>query len=208
MVTQLRFQLASRRVSLGFIFAVKFSLKPLFSTFLNLSALTLVFITILPINFNESSMTQDNSIVIREYLTTDKEVVMNLIKLNTPNFFAKEEVNDLSNYLDKEIELYYVLLVDGKVVGCGGINFAEKRTIGKISWDIMHPDYQGKSLGKKLLRYRIEVLKAIPSIKKITVRTSQLAYKFYEKQGFTLNEIKRNYWADGFDMYSMQYNEL
>ena len=56
-------------------------------------------------------MTQDNSIVIREYLTTDKEVVMNLIKLNTPNFFAKEEVNDLSNYLDKEIELYYVLLV-------------------------------------------------------------------------------------------------
>ena len=72
-------------------------------------------------------MTQDNSIVIREYLTTDKEVVMNLIKLNTPNFFAKEEVNDLSNYLDKEIELYYVLLVDGKVVGCGGINFAESR---------------------------------------------------------------------------------
>ena len=70
-------------------------------------------------------MTQDNSIVIREYLTTDKEVVMNLIKLNTPNFFAKEEVNDLSNYLDKGIELYYVLLVDGKVVGCGGINFAE-----------------------------------------------------------------------------------
>ena len=61
-------------------------------------------------------MTQDNSIVIREYLTTDKEVVINLIKLNTPNFFAKEEVNDLSNYLDKGIELYYVLLVDGKVV--------------------------------------------------------------------------------------------
>ena len=153
-------------------------------------------------------MIQDNSIVVREYLTTDKEVVMNLIKLNTPNFFAKEEVNDLSNYLDKEIELYYVLLVDGKVVGCGGINFAEKRTIGKISWDIIHPDYQGKSLGRKLLMYRIEVLKAIPGIKKITVRTSQLAYKFYEKQGFTLNEIKRNYWADGFDMYSMQYNEL
>lgn len=79
-------------------------------------------------------MIQDNSIVVREYLTTDKEAVMNLIKLNTPDFFAEEETNDLSNYLDKEIELYYVLLVDGKVVGCGGINFAEKRTIGKISW--------------------------------------------------------------------------
>ena len=54
---------------------------------------------------------------------------------------------------DKEIELYYVLLVDGKVVGYGGINFTEKRTIEKISWYIIHPYYQGKSLGKKLLMY-------------------------------------------------------
>ena len=54
-------------------------------------------------------MTQDNSIVIREYLTTDKEVVINLIKLNTPNFFAKEEVNDLSNYLDTLIPQHYSL---------------------------------------------------------------------------------------------------
>ena len=50
-------------------------------------------------------MIQDNSIVVREYLTTDKEAVMNLIKLNTPDFFAEEETNDLTNYLDKEIEL-------------------------------------------------------------------------------------------------------
>ena len=37
-------------------------------------------------------MTQDNSIVIREYLTTDKEVVMNLIKLNTPNSLQKRRL--------------------------------------------------------------------------------------------------------------------
>ena len=85
--------------------------------------------------------------------------------------------------------------------------FCRKKNHWKISWDIIHPDYQGKSLGRKLLMYRIEVL-SYSGIKKIIVRTSQLAYKFYEKQGFTLNEIKRNYWADGFDMYSMQYNEL
>lgn len=150
-------------------------------------------------------MKQDNSIIIREYRATDKEAVINLIKLNTPSSFAEEETEDLSDYLDKEIELYYVLLVDRKVIGSGGINFAGNKTIGKISWDIIHPDYQGKSLGTKLLKYRIDILKAIPGIKKITVRTSQVAYKFYEKQGFTLNEIKRNYWADGFDMYSMQY---
>ena len=50
------------------------------------------------------------------------------------------------------------LIPIGHVVGCGGINFAENKTIGKISWDIIHPDFQGKSLGTKLLKYRIEVL--------------------------------------------------
>ena len=64
---------------------------------------------------------------------------------------------------------------------CGGINFTKDKASGKISWDIIHPDFQGKSLGTKLLKYRIEVLKTIPGIQKITVRTLQVAYKFYEK---------------------------
>lgn len=144
-------------------------------------------------------------ITIREYKPTDKEAVMNLIRLNTPKYFAVEEEADLNEYLDCKRELYYVLLWEGEIVGCGGINFAGNKTIGKISWDILHPAYQGKSLGTKLLKYRIEKLKSISSIQKITVRTSQLAYKFYEKQGFELNEIKQGYWAEGFDMYRMEY---
>lgn len=131
---------------------------------------------------------------------------MNLIGLNTPRFFAKEEADDLSRYLDKEIELYYVLSADNKIVGCGGINFAENKTVGKISWDIIHPDFQGRSLGTLLLKHRLEVLQSIESIRKITVRTSQVAYKFYEKQGFILHEIKKDYWAEGFDMYYMEYS--
>lgn len=131
---------------------------------------------------------------------------MNLIGLNTPRFFAKEEADDLSRYLDEEIELYYVLSVDKKIVGCGGINFAANKTVGKISWDIIHPDFQGRSLGTLLLKHRLEVLQSIESIRKITVRTSQVAYKFYEKQGFILHEIKKDYWAEGFDMYYMEYN--
>lgn len=150
----------------------------------------------------------NNSITIREYKSIDKSSVMNLIRLNTPEYFAPEEENDFSNYLDNEKELYYVLLFNEKIVGCGGINFAENKTIGKISWDILHPEYQGKSLGSQLLKYRIEKIKAIDSIQKITVRTSQLAYKFYEKQGFELNEVKEDYWAKGFDLYRMEYNGL
>ena len=158
--------------------------------------------------FFKNFMQQNESYLIRKYLSADKVAVLNLIKLNTPAFFAEEEMEDLSTYLDKEVELYYVLLVDGEIVGCGGINFAENKTIGRISWDMIHPAFQGKSLGKKLLKHRLEVLRSIPTVQKITVRTSQVAYKFYEKQGFVLNEIKKNYWAEGFDMYNMAYEGL
>ena len=150
----------------------------------------------------------NHSITIREYEPTDKDAVINLIRLNIPKYFAPTEETDLNYYLDHERELYYVLLFNEKIVGCGGINFAENKTIGKISWDILHPQYQGKSLGSQLLKYRIEKIKVIDSIQKITVRTSQLAYKFYEKQGFELNEVKEDYWAKGFDLYRMEYKGL
>ena len=147
----------------------------------------------------------DNLIMIREYKSIDKNAVLQLIRLNIPKYFASNEEDDFSRYLDSEIELYYVLFFDKKLVGCGGINFSDNRMTGKISWDILHPEYQGKSLGTYLLEYRIKKLKSIDRVQRITVRTSQLAYKFYEKRGFELLEVKKDYWARGFDMYRMEY---
>ncbi|HLW39523.1 MAG TPA: GNAT family N-acetyltransferase [Brumimicrobium sp.] len=148
------------------------------------------------------------TITIREYKPKDKSEVVNLLRLNTPKYFAIEEEEELKRYLEEERELYYVLLYDDKIVGCGGINFTDNKAIGKISWDIFNPNYQGKSLGTKLLKHRIEKLRSIDSVLKITVRTSQVAYKFYEKQGFELLEIRKDFWANGFDMYNMEYKQL
>ena len=97
-----------------------------------------------------------NITTIREYQPTDKNAVIDLIRQNTPAYFAPKEEADFSNYLDSERELYFVLLLNKKVVGCGGINFTKDKASGKISWDIIHPQYQGKSLGAQLLKYRIE----------------------------------------------------
>ncbi|MFR3329861.1 MAG: GNAT family N-acetyltransferase [Odoribacter splanchnicus] len=149
----------------------------------------------------------NNGITIRAYRPEDKGALVHLIRLNTPGYFAPEEEADFCRYLDYERELYYVLLWGAELVGCGGINFAEDETVGKISWDMIHPEYQGRSLGGQLLKYRIERIKSIPRIRKITVRTSQLAYRFYEKQGFVLNEVRKDYWAEGYDLYSMVYDD-
>jgi len=41
----------------------------------------------------------------------------------------------------------------------------------------------------------------------MTVRTSQFVYGFYEKHGFELKKVVKNYWAQGFDLYDMEYKE-
>ena len=149
----------------------------------------------------------ESKILIREYKEQDKAQVLSVLRLNTPKYFSTEEEKDLDNYLEHEREEYFVLEVKREIVGSGGINFADNKTIGKLSWDFLHPDFQGQGLGTLLLQHRINILKNNKDIKRIMVRTSQLAYKFYEKSGFTLKEQAKDYWAKGFDLYSMEYTK-
>jgi N-acetylglutamate synthase-like GNAT family acetyltransferase len=146
--------------------------------------------------------------IIKEYTKENKQKVIDLFRLNTPDYFSPEEEKDLVYYLDNEIEKYYVLHLDGEIAGCGGINFKENKTVGCISWDFLHPQVHGKGLGTLLLEHRINILKEDKNIKTIIVRTSQLAYKFYEKAGFELIEKTKDYWAKGFDLYKMEYINL
>jgi N-acetylglutamate synthase and related acetyltransferases len=145
-------------------------------------------------------------VTIREFTYPDKEAIISIFRLNTPQYFSPIEETDLIHYLENEIEEYYVLEVGGKVIGGGGINIAEDKITGKISWDLLHPLYQGQGFGTFLLKYRIERLSKLKEIQKITVRTSQLVYRFYEKSDFKLVETVKDYWAEGFDLYKMIYS--
>ena len=140
---------------------------------------------------------------IRPYEKSDKADVINLFRLNTPNYFSTEEEVDLIYFLENEREQYYVVSINKEIVGCGGYNFSEDKSTGIICWDIVHPNFQGKSIGRNLLNYRITQIKNVKSIRKITVRTSQMVYPFYEKHGFTIVEIVKDYWSKGFDLYQM-----
>lgn len=138
------------------------------------------------------------------YAKKYKSDVILLINLNTPEYFASHEEQDLNNYLEAEIEDYFVVEINNKIVGAGGINYKRELHQGIISWDIIHPDFQGKGVGKYLLEYRLNIIKSDKTINRVIVRTSQLVYKFYEKAGFQLIEIKKDFWSKGLDMYYME----
>lgn len=144
---------------------------------------------------------------IRAYRGSDKGEVLNLLWLNTPQYFSPEEYTDLEYYLENEIEYYYVIEIESKIVGSGGFNFTEDKTTGIISWDILHPDFQSKSLGSTLLKYRIQEIQKFEGVTRIIVRTSQLVYKFYEKLGFNVAEVVEDYWDKDFHLVKMEYNK-
>lgn len=144
-----------------------------------------------------------NKIKIRAHQPEDRPHLLNLLRLNTPAYFSPEEEADFIDYLDHFADNYYVLEIDGEIFGCGGFNLSEDGETGKISWDIFHPDSQGKGLGTALTKFRIEKIKEIDSVKILSVRTSQMAYKFYEKFGLELKEVVKDYWEVGFDLYRL-----
>lgn len=142
--------------------------------------------------------------MIRKYKKEDQEEVLNLLRLNTPKYFAASEEDDFVKYLNEEADHYFVVEKENVILGSGGFNlgFDEGKT-ARIAWDIIHPDFQGQGIGKELTLYRISQIRNHTKVNKIVVRTSQIVFKFYEKIGFKTEKIEKNYWADGFDLYLM-----
>ena len=95
---------------------------------------------------------------------------------------------------------------NSKIIGAGGINYFTEQKVARISWDMIDPRYQGNGIGKKLTKYRINHLNSNSKIESIIVRTTQLVYKFYEKLGFELEKVEKDFWAKDFDLYQMKMN--
>ena len=148
----------------------------------------------------------NENLQIKPYAVAHSKTLVELMQLNVPEYFAASEIVDYKQYLENDIEKYFVAELSGEIIGAGGINFEDDYSTGIISWDFIHPKFQGFGIGSKLLIYRLELLKSMKNIKNISVRTSQLTYKFYEKNGFVLQNIQKDYWAKGFDMYKMLYD--
>lgn len=142
---------------------------------------------------------------IRLYHPRDQPQLIHMIELNTPQFFAPSEKKEFIEYLDQDSENYFIIEEENTIIGSGGFNlgFDDGKT-ARISWGMIHPDWQGKGVGAKITRYRVAQIKKNQEVSKIVVRTTQVVYGFYQKLGFELEHVETDYWAVGFDLYQMK----
>ncbi len=140
---------------------------------------------------------------IRPYKPSDRDALFELLRLNTPTYFAPEEETDLVLYLQKHLEDYFVAELNGQMVGAGGLNYFDGYTWARLSWDLVHPNFQGQGIGRELTLHRLAKLRSLPSMQRVQVRTSQLVYPFYQKMGFVLELTQQDFWAPGIDLYQL-----
>jgi N-acetylglutamate synthase-like GNAT family acetyltransferase len=144
--------------------------------------------------------------MIRPYKQADKETLVEIFKLNTPQYFDPKEINDFTEYLENYSDTYLTLEHEGKIVGGAGYYVKEEDKSGRITWIFFHPDASGLGLGRQIVDHCLIMLKQEPEVEKFVVTTSQLAYKFFEKFGYKLTKIEKDYWGLGLDLYEMEMN--
>lgn len=144
--------------------------------------------------------------MIREYSIHDKKALLSILQCNTPEYFDPKEIDDYEYYLDQELEDYFVIEENSKVLGGAGINYFPELKMARLSWDLLHPDCQGSGLGRLLILHRLRIIQAKNIFEYVEVRTSQKAFGFYGRFGFKLVETSSDFWGEGLDLYLMHLN--
>jgi predicted GNAT family N-acyltransferase len=144
---------------------------------------------------------------IRKYTVADVGGVVAIFRSNIPKYFTEREEPGLREFLDvsEHIEDYYVVEIDGDIVGSGGIayNDIDPPTVS-LCWGMVHKDHLGTGLGKELTKFRIDLAgEKYPDIP-LTIGTSQHTEGFYEKFGFCTVEHTPDGYGPGIDMCRMR----
>ena len=142
-------------------------------------------------------------LIIRKANGTDLNFLIKIFILNIPKYFHKTELDDFKKYFNSNnIETYFIIESEGKILGAAGYAYENKQT-ANICWVFIDPHYHNNGLGTKLVNHCIDILKRDHQLNVIQLETSNLTYKFYEKLNFKIQYIKKEYWPNNDDLYFM-----
>jgi len=155
--------------------------------------------------------------MIRFYNESDKADCLAAFKSNIPFYFAAHEIADFESFLDtfktrrfyadtNRRTSYFVVVVNDKVVGCGGFGDKDNTNTLTLAWGLIHKDFHMLGLGVSLLQFRLQEIKKHFPNEPVLIDTTQHAYQFFEKYGFKVSKITNDFYAEGMHRYDMVFN--
>lgn len=151
---------------------------------------------------------------IRLYQPEDKQACIEIFKSNMPRFFATSELPEFELWLD-ELEVgkerhkdsgagqYFVIEMMSEIVGCGGYaKINENEAI--LTWGMVAQSLHGKGMGKAFLEYRLGAIRSLLPAASVVLDTTQFSYGFFERLGFKVTGIIKDFYGQGLDRYDMK----
>ena len=144
--------------------------------------------------------------VSRPYAATDLKGCLAVFDSNLPDFFAPTEREEFQAHLlaaPAASSMSLVLTHAGAVVACGGLTHQEGQDDARMVWGMVVRDWQGRGLGRRLLRERLALARSLAGLRTVSLSTSQRTRGFYEAEGFVLTGVVPNGFGAGLDQCDM-----
>ena len=141
---------------------------------------------------------------LRNYSPHDRDECLSVFRTNVPTFFRDHELNDFEQFIDASGCLYFVVLEDDEIVGCGGYGLTDDSETADLCWGMARADLHGKRVGEFLLLGRLHTIIENTVANAVRLSTSQLTDGFFRHYGFELQSIKHDGIATGLDDVEMR----
>lgn len=141
------------------------------------------------------------SFCVRPYTEDDKAACLQLFDLNCPSFFSLNERDDYETFLIRENEDYLVLTQGRSVIGAFGLSLTNPK-VGRLRWILLHPDFQGKGLGSRIMT-QVRNMAKVKNLDCVSIAASQHSAPFFAIYGASTVEVIPHGWGPGMHRHDM-----
>jgi N-acetylglutamate synthase-like GNAT family acetyltransferase len=142
---------------------------------------------------------------IRRYRRNDQDACLAIFESNVPDYFHPRDRADLMAFLDDLPGPYFVCVAPGRgVVACGGYYTQAEAQLAALTWGMVHRDLHRQGIGRTLLEFRLAEIRAIPQIRTVRARTTQITEDFFRRCGFVEAARRADGFGPGLDLVELE----
>ena len=141
-------------------------------------------------------------IVFRPYREEDRRACIDIFDANCPEFFAPNERQEYTLFLDQVPGDYEVCEIDGRVLGAFGL-FAVEENVKALNWILLDPASQGLGVGSRIMD-RVSRLGRESHTEIVRIAASHKSAPFFAKFGATEISMTTDGWGVGMDRVDME----
>lgn len=150
-------------------------------------------------------------LTIRPYQARDHAGCMRAFEGNRPRFFASHEqvefqtlLNDLSESIEQDQVFDFVVEYENQIAACAGFYLPpDEDSPAGLVWGMVAKEFHRKGFGKQLLDFRLKKIQELRPGAAVVLDTTQFSFAFFQKSGFRVTGIIKDFYDIGLDRYDM-----